>query len=657
MPSLMSIASSSLSSYKIALETVGNNIANVNTEGYSRQNVSFATQTTTKVGNSFVGNGVIVQDIKRQTNDLMTRLMHQSNADYNQYKTFYERSVIVDNLFSQKGTDVTENMETLFQALEQVNETPDSLPARNVFMEQAQFVADQFTNTQNILNETKANLNHQMFDIANHITGLSESIAETNKQIMAGSTSPKLLDERDQLILDLSQYMDVSTLVQSDGSMNVNIGKGESLIVGNIASSVTAGVDPQDGSMTLFLNSGNNTHEITKNIAGGMVEGLVDYEDNVLRETGRQLGVIAMAFAEKFNQQNKLGLDFDGQIGRNVFTDYNSSSLQAQRSYARTTNTDPTLQLSVKIDDYQLIENSDYELQMTGLTTGTLTRESDGQTFALGFSSGASPQITTVNGSAATSVEGFELNFASAPALGDYFNISPSDGMAGKLKLVQTDPASIALARPVRVYADLDNSSNGTIAIGMVSATDTTSAPNLSNTFQLRILDINTTSNDFSYEIYNETTASVVSGPLNADYGESITVPDAGYTVTLDGPVKVGDEYVAEFNSSGIADNSNGLLLSGIQQAALLNEGTETLFDRYSHLIANLGTETYQANVRQETADLLFKQSEAQKLGDVGVNLDEEAASLVSLQHAYQASAQLVGASKALMDIIFNMLR
>ncbi len=220
MPSLMNIASSGLASYKTALETVGNNISNVNTEGYSRQTVNFATQTATRIGDSYVGKGVFVQDVNRQTNALMTRLMNQSNSDYNQYETFHSRSVIIDNLFSQDGTDVTENVEVLFQALEQANEAPDSIPSRAVFMEQASFVADQFTNTQHILDETKANLEQQLTDVAGQLTSLARAIAESNNLIMStNSPSPQLLDERDKglhsiekEIIDNTIYLKINIL-------------------------------------------------------------------------------------------------------------------------------------------------------------------------------------------------------------------------------------------------------------------------------------------------------------------------------------------------------------------------------------------------------------------------------------------------------------
>lgn len=653
----MNIASSGLFAYKTALETVGNNIANVNTEGYSRQSVLFGTQSGTRIGDSYVGNGVLVQDVERQSNDFMTRLMHQNNSDLHQYEAFHDRAVIIDNLFAQDGTDVTKNIEDMFQALEQSNEAPASAPSRNVFMKQARFVADQFTTTQNLLNETKAALEQQFTDIASEITSLSRSIAETNSQIMSTSSpAPILLDERDQLVLELSQYMNVTTVIQTDGAMNVNIGRGEALVIGTESSTITSGIDPSDGSTTLYMTIGQNTHEITKNIAGGIVEGMVDYDDNVLRHSSRQLGVIAMSLADRFNDQNKLGMDFDGQIGRDIFTDFNSASLQAQRAYARPTNTDPSLQLSVRIADYQQIQNSDYELHMISATTATLTRESDGTSFSLVFSGGATPAITTVNGAAATSIDGFELNFPSAPVAGDYFTVSPTGDMAGFMSLVQDDPDALALASPVRVYANLNNTSNGSISLNGVTATGAINALDIADQFQIRILDVNTGANDFSYEIYNATNSAVAAGPLNADYGDSITIPNGGYTVSLDGPVNVGDQYITEYNTGGIGDNTNGLLLANIQGEALLANSTETIFDRYSHLIANLGTETFQSGVRKETAEILFNQTQAQKLSDTGVSLDEEATNLVSLQQAYQASAQLVQASKEMMDVIFSMI-
>lgn len=658
MPNINNIATSSLSAYRTALETVANNIANVNTEGFARQTVDFSTRGAQNVGSGYIGNGVAIKDITRKTSEFNTRIMQDSFADYNYYKAFYDRAVVIDNLFSREGTDLSQNIQAFFNALEQANEAPDSLPARNVVMEQSRFLADQFQTLHNIVDESRANLRQQVLDVTSNMSSIAENIADINKAIIAGGRSPNLLDERDQLVLELAEFTDVQTSLQPSGAMDVHIGRGEALVVGPFPSVITSSIDPDNGSTIINSTTKGVTFDITLNVIGGSLQALLDHENKVLRETDRQLGIIAMAFSEQFNNQNKLGMDFNGNIGQNFFTDFNDINLQSDRSIANPSNSNPNADVNVFIADVSQVQNSDYFLYMTSPTTATLTRESDNTTTNLTFAAGV----------ATTIVDGFELRLTAPLVAGDRFSIGPSRDMAGEMRLLQESPSALALAGPVRTFSNANNLRGGSINIENVSTTDQTgtNAPDLTDNFEIRILALNPAASpgsDFEYELVNTTDGVTLGGAGATFYGNFDTAiamrnnaAHTGYDVSITGPVRVGDVYHSEFNTSGVADNSNGRKLANINQQTLINNGTETILDRYSHMIANLGTETYYAKIRQESSDVLFRQAESQKLAEVGVNLDEEAANLVSLQQAYQASGQLIRANKEMMDIVFSLL-
>jgi flagellar hook-associated protein 1 FlgK len=671
MTNLINIGLSGLNSYKLGLESVANNIANVNTEGYSRQVISYESQLAEKVRNGFIGSGVTIDDIERQTSDFNTRLMQENLSEYHFHKAFYDRAVVIDNLFALDGTDISDSLQSFFNSLEQLNESPGSIPARNVLIEDARFLTDQFNNIQNIIIESQNNLDQHIVDVTNEMTNLAESIANINNRILSVGSSPDLLDERDRLVLELSEYSSVQTTIQTNGLMDVSLGRGESLVLGVNYSTVTPGIDPDSGTTTISLDNGKVTYEITRNLLGGELAGLLEYEKNILDETSRQLGLVAIAFSENFNQQNNLGMDYNNEIGQNIFTDFNSPSLQLSRSVANPNNTAvPSAEISVNLSNISQLVSSDYTLEMTGALSATLTRLSDDTQISLTFSvPGAPPpdlQIATVDGSPATEVDGFELNITNAPAVGDKFFIRPTVNMAGHMEMLQENPEALALARPIRVYADYANQSDGSINIESITTTDLTAgnAPDLFDHFEIQIVEVNpaaSPTNDFAYEIVNVTDGTTLAGgPFYADYDSAITirddVADTGYDVSITGPVKIGDVYHSEFNAGGIADNGNGLALSNIQQLGVINNGSETIFERYSSMIADLGTKTFYASVRRDSADVLFRQAEANKSSIVGVNLDEEASNLISLQQAYQASGQVIAVSKQLSEIIFSLL-
>jgi flagellar hook-associated protein 1 FlgK len=232
----------------------------------------------------------------------------------------------------------------------------------------------------------------------------------------------------------------------------------------------------------------------------------------------------------------------------------------------------------------------------------------------------------------------------------DRFNLVPTRGAAHDLQLQITDSKEIAMASPVKTQASLNNSGNGRIALGPVINTASVEK-------QFRIDFIS----DTQYNLVN-ITDSTSTGPLNftPNADNIIQIPDGvspSYSITLSGLPKAGDEFSADFNAGGIGDNRNGLGLASMQQSKLFSGGTETLFDSYANLLADVGSETHQAEIRFKSANSLYNQAIDFQQSKSGVSLEEEAANLYRFKQAYEAAGKLMEVSSQMMNVLFDIMR
>jgi flagellar hook-associated protein 1 FlgK len=130
-----------------------------------------------------------------------------------------------------------------------------------------------------------------------------------------------------------------------------------------------------------------------------------------------------------------------------------------------------------------------------------------------------------------------------------------------------------------------------------------------------------------------------------------------GYRISISGAPAAGDEFSTLYNTGGIGDNSNALALANISTQQLLFGGTESITDAYNGLLVDVGSDTKQAELNSLARQSVLEQSVSQRESISGVNLDEEAASLIKYQQAYQAAAQVITVANSLFDTLLNMMR
>ncbi len=628
--SIFSIGVSGLNAAQAGLLTTSHNISNASTDGFTRQTVVQTNRNPQFTGSGFFGQGVEVDTVKRLYSQFLDSQALAAQTQASHLDAFVTQAKQIDNVLADPTSGLSPALQSFFSGVQDVAANPSSVPSRQSMISLGQALVSRFQSIDTRLVEIRDGVNQQVGGVVDSINTLASSIATLNRQIVTSQSSSAkpandLLDQRDMLVADMNKLIRVNVITESDGSFNVFIGTGQSLVIGSQSLTLTSRPSTEDpttvdigylvGSTTVMLPSDS--------LQGGELGGLLTFLDQTLVPAQNQLGRVAAVLTETFNAQHRLGQDLNGALGGNFF---NAPQALVQ---ARTTNTGSGV-ISATLTDVGALTASDYRITVSG-GNYLVTRLSDDtqQTFA------TLPQT----------VDGVTIDLASgAPNNGDSFLVQPTRYAARDVRVTITDTSLVAAAAPVRTAATLANLGDAKISAGVVS--DVTNLP-LPGTVT------------FTYaQATNEFTvagAVPAAGPFTYTSGTPITFN--GLTVTFTGAPSNGDTFTITNNTGGVADNRNALLLAQLQTAQTMANGTASYQSGYSQLVSDVGNDTREALVQSTAQDALVKQTREAKQSFSGVNLDEEAANLIRYQQAYQASGKVLQIASTLFDTLLDLGR
>jgi flagellar hook-associated protein 1 FlgK len=631
---ILNVGTSALLSLQQAITTTGHNIANVNTEGYSRQRVNFDTLTPQLSGGSYIGSGVATDSIERIYDQFLTSEVRNRTTSQNGFQAFSELASRLDGLLADPDVGLAPTLESFFGALQDVSNNPGSLPERQVLLGEAEVLADRFHYLDSNLRNLGDELNSRIETSVSDINSLARSIAELNEQVVsatadAGGAPPNdLLDTRDQLITELSEKIGVTTVGQSDGSINVMVGNGQALVIGFSAQQLQTFDNPYDGTQTLVgvANLSGSVTDLGRFLDGGELGAALDFREQVLDPARNQLGLVAMGLTATFNEQHQLGVDLNGQPGGDFF-------LPLDATYTAHPDNVGTSSISVSISDATALTDDDYSLRYDS-GQWTLTNLSTNVS-----QSGAGPFV----------VDGVTINVAGVPVDGDSFLVQPTRQGATLFDVVLNQPQDFAGASPLRSQEVLSNTGSGRIE--GLSVNDASALPlgsQVTLTFNPDALGVGVP----GFDVVGIAGGPLAYDPATESNGKAFSL--GGFDFTLSGAPQAGDELIIENNLNGTGDNRNALTLAGLQTSNLLSGGTESYQDAYGRLVADVAVKTRQAQAGANTEQVLLDQSIAARDSVSGVNLDEEAANLIRYQQAYQAAAQVISVADQMFQVLLN---
>ncbi|MFO8151723.1 flagellar hook-associated protein FlgK [Thioalkalivibrio sp.] len=324
---ILSIGTSGLAAFQRGLSTTGHNIANAGTEGYSRQRVDLNTREPQFAGNAYIGKGVEVGGVNRVFDQFVENQLRTATSSNEQSSVLHDYAKRVDSLLANPDSGLAAGLQRFFAAAQDVATDPTSVPARQVMIAEAESLSGRFGSLHQQLDDQRALVNGQIETTVDEINGISESLAEVNAGIVAatgraGGAAPNdLLDQRDRLVRELAEHVNVTTVAQDDGALNVFAGNGQSLVIGSNASELVArplGEDPLQVDVGL-AGSGGAVADIGRFMTGGRLGALLEVRGSLLDRAQNDLGLIAQGLAREFNAQHAAGRDLNGEPGGPFF--------------------------------------------------------------------------------------------------------------------------------------------------------------------------------------------------------------------------------------------------------------------------------------------------------------------------------------------------
>ncbi len=651
--SLLSIGSSGVQAFQRSLNTIGNNIANVNTDGYSKQRVELSSRIPQPTGYGFAGSGVQTTSITRSFDVFIEGSIRNTTSSAKEFETFQALAAQLDNVLADPDAGVSSSMQNFFNAMQDVADAPSSPATREVLLRQGENLSEQFNQLSSWMNSVRGQMNSDIRGSVAEINRISNTIANLNESIVmqqgrsGGQPANDLLDQRDTLIRNLSELVSVSTVQQDDGSINVMAGTGQVLVVGNKASTLEIYIEASDPNQLgiAIRGSGGIQVPITDQLSGGKIGGLLSFRDRMLDPASNSLGLTAISLGNYINLQQNQGMDLDGSLGLDFFSVAQPKALTLAGTPGN---------VSVAFNDISQLTNNDYTMRYSGGAWQLTRNDTDQVVTMTGTGTAADPFIA----------DGLSLEIGVAPANGDAYIIRPTRNGANDIQMTLVNNRQIAAATPLRSLTAGSNTGTGAISAGAV--TDINNAAFQTTAGQLSPPVLVRFSSTTSYDVFDNSNpavpvlleAGIAYNPATG--GEVFPTPgglDYGYSVNLNGAPAAGDEFSTEYNTGGIGDNRNALLLSATANLKLMANGTASITDSYSALVADVGSDTKQAEMNALAQSRVLDQAVATRESISGVNLDEEAANLVRFQQAYQAAAQVITVANAMFDTLLNAVR
>ena len=690
------------------LNTTSNNITNVNTEGYVRQE--------TVVYTSAIEWG-IGETITRRLYDKYTqREMFRDQGNVGFYDAYATGLNTVDKLLSSEDTSIATQLDNLFSSMEESVHNTTSTAYRQELLTQLQTTVDRYnTLNYNIKNELN-DINNKISDSATNINDLVEAFYEVNRSVRnlsdrAAQTDVglQLYDKRDMIVNQLSELVDVNLTVEPDGAYSLYLGNGQLLANADTYAQIKVVKDEADNtkrSLNLVFEVPAHTElKMGDSAWGGKIGGYLA-ASNEMRQAMRELGQSALALADALNVQNKGGITLEGTKGGDLF------KIPQPVAGVRVNGADDmAMQLTFNEGEGSDIRSCDY--RVLWVNDGGVARprvfmvDADGNETEI---DSANINQDRVNGELVVQVKGhgITLHFGQGTQAEDLadaraeFKVQPTLNAAFDIKSNITKPEDFAFASAIRVSGENMVDGNAVPSLEGVYMTGpnqgididpvtgkpqfTTNAPNYIR------YEIDDATGEGAYVIYHQADDGTLTelgfaddacngvdifantkwthadftkyNPTPGTDGDPNTTSDntmyyPGYEVSFKGTVKNGSSFKIEINEDGYNDNTNGNLMAGIKQEGIVystDSVRNSITEDYADMVSALGSAVMSANTDLQAAQAKCEQSQNLFSSTAGVNLDEEAANLIRYQQSYSACARIISASQTIFDALISAI-
>ncbi len=696
---IFDIADSAMNANQAAMNTVGQNVANVNTPFYNNE-TAVMSEAPPVVGAPYTyGTGVNVNQIQRSTNSFVQSEVNNETTNHSYYTTLYRGLNQIQNLFNdQSGSGFSSAISKFFNDFQNVSNNPSDTAQRTALVSDARSLAGDINNAYDVIENVVSSTNTSINGVVPEINNLSSQIASLNKQVTysqnAGGNANELRDERANAVNKLSKLINISYYENNNGKINISVGNAP-LVASDSSFSLSTKINSTNvNSLNIMLNEpSGSAQNITKNINGGSLGAYINIEYTAVPSFTNKLNSLSAAISDNVNSLQYNGYGIDGSTGNYFFSPNLTASASA-------TVTDATINTGYIMDPSKLTGDK-YSINTSGSGVFTVTDNTTGQNII-----NSQTIIPTTNKYGqkvyALNFDGVSVNITGtstagvAPANGDTFTVNqlttaPAFTMAVNPNL---STPQVAAASAITAAVNPSNTGNVTISSGVViNPTEYTngtyiSASNKGGKYTITYIGPGVTgTSDFT--VTNNTTnktQTINNIPIVTDaagqseysisFGNQNFTGTSGnqaqnFNVKLTGTPSNGDSFTvnvlspqstglsfAQMNSIGLGgNNENALNLASLQNNNMhINETYTTISTYYSGIVSNIGTQAQSANTNYTNSSSVLTNLQNQLSSSVGVNMNEQMTKLVNYQNSYQAAAAITHSVEAIMTALLSIV-
>ncbi len=609
---MLTIGSIATNTFKTALNVTSHNVANVATEGYTRQRAEISSNASNATGTAFLGGGSNVDSVERVYADYIQTQLVGSQSLVERYDTQLQLGSQVEGIVASNDQGIQEFMQSYFDSLQTLASNPTSNTSRQLVIDEANNLESHISNLTTVLDETQAQVNGQVSGLTDEINNRLETIKAINTQVEranSNGTQPPndLLDQRDQAILELSQYMDITTFSQENGRIDIHTGNGKlPLLSDNTLTKLEADVGPytDENRTEVYMTLGGQRQVVSDSINGGQLGGVLDFRENLLDKAQMDLGLTLNGLTSSMNWQHYQGYDINGEAGGDLFEPLVINATKNSNN-SNTAGLEDGSNILVSFNPNVGVSEPPYDNTEVLPALNAQPEYADKETYLQ---------------NAFTAIGQFEAR---------EYEIT-SDG-----------------ATPVASFSFFDYRTGESL-----TASESSVEPGVFQldglAFDLRNVDATESGDSFIVKPHQE---------MLSNFATKITDSEA---IATRGQSPVPGTIDSE--AAAVGDNVNMANMASLQSEKLLlsntnGDASETLLGGYSKMATNIGTYVRSSDIQLTAQTNVFQQIVDQRESYSGVSLDEEAANLIKFQQAYEAAAQIIATSQSLFQTILSTVR
>jgi flagellar hook-associated protein 1 FlgK len=590
---VLNIATTALSAQQYGMGVTAQNIANVNTEGYSRQNPVLVAKQPLLYGGLLLGRGVDTEQVSRSVDQLIENKLMQEKSNMSSSSEMEKYMQVLEGFFNENsGTSISTMVSEFWNGWYDISNNPSGVSERISLYEQSVFLSEQFNALGTDLIQLDTDLTGAVTSGIETINKITHEIAKVNGQIVsmeANNVANDLRDKRNTLVSELNEYLDVKAFEQSDGSLTIVAARGCTLVQGNSDYELEMG--GTNGDRVTWQNSSGSYVDITNYLTNGKLGGWLDIRDEIIAKNQLDLDALAKEFIWSVNQQHSQGVGLEGfssVTGKYAVTNPGSAITSSGLSYQD------------KVDD-------------SSKTFNIWLFDTDGDPY-----------------DADTGTTGLQ---------GNPITITVTSGMT-------TNELVTAIDNGTGVQASLDSQNRLNISIdtleiatlGSLAFSDDNS--NVLAAFGINAFFTGSGSGDMGVNDTISLNKNVIAAAQVGSDGTMASGDNNNALAITD--LQSASASISQWTCDRVNGNTQGSIISTIE-------------DYYHSMVGAIGIVSASVSRDRSFGEMMVNELSTIRDSISAVSLDEEMTNLIKFQHAYAAAAKLIGVADEMLNTLLEL--